>query len=178
MITRVLIVLGALIVLASLNVSILGKERLKRDGQVTYLELAPRDPRSLMQGDYMALRFRLAQDIESTWASGRNEADRDARTAPPTALDAVPHEGESRFASIVLDEQLIAHLAAAKTATRSGRFRYRVRNNAAWLGTNAFFFEEGSEERYRPARYGEFRWDKDSGEAILVGLRDQKLKPL
>ena len=32
MITRVLIVLGALIVLASLNVSILGKERLKRDG--------------------------------------------------------------------------------------------------------------------------------------------------
>ena len=91
MITRVLIVLGALIVLASLNVSILGKERLKRDGQVTYLELAPRDPRSLMQGDYMALRFRLAQDIESTWASGRNEAGRDARTAPPTALDAVPH---------------------------------------------------------------------------------------
>src|SRR5690606_19512775 len=37
--------------------AVLGFERTLRDGQLVLLELAPVDPRSLMQGDYMALRF-------------------------------------------------------------------------------------------------------------------------
>jgi uncharacterized membrane-anchored protein len=53
-----------------------------------------------------------------------------------------------------------------------------VRGGKAWLGTNAFFFQEGDAARYQPARYGEFRVDRDGGEAMLVGLRDQQLRPL
>src|SRR5207247_8096849 len=49
-------------VLALLNFSIGGKERQLESGKVVYLELAPVDPRSLMQGDYMALRFKIAND--------------------------------------------------------------------------------------------------------------------
>src|SRR5437899_10641738 len=48
--------------LALVNFSIRGKERQLAGGTVVYLELAPVDPRSLMQGDYMALRFRMAND--------------------------------------------------------------------------------------------------------------------
>ncbi|MET0346848.1 MAG: GDYXXLXY domain-containing protein [Casimicrobiaceae bacterium] len=44
------------------------------------------------------------------------------------------------------------------------------------LGTNAFFFEEGTGDRYAGARYGEFRVAPD-GEAILTGLRDGALTP-
>ena len=51
--------------------------------------------------------------------------------------------------------------------------RYRVRNSAVWLGTNAFFFEEAQAEPYRQARYGEFRLDPQSGDAVLVELRDR-----
>jgi len=58
------------------------------------------------------------------------------------------------------------------------RFRFRLRGGRAWLGTNAFFFQEGDANRYRDARYGEFRLDRDSGEAVLVGLRDAKLGAL
>ncbi len=37
-----------------------------------------------------------------------------------------------------------------------------------WLGTNAFFFEEGTDSRYSSARYGEFRLDPVSGERCLL----------
>ena len=158
---RSLIALGALLVLGAVNFAIVGKEHIKRDGDLAYLALAPVDPRSLMQGDYMALRFALVREIESG----------DAKTGR------TQHEGETRFARVALDAQRVARLAAADTATPL-RLRYRIRNGQVWLGTNAFFFEEGTAERFTGARYGEFRVDRASGEAVLVGLRDAALNPM
>lgn len=156
---RGLILLGALLVLGAVNVAIVGKERIERDGEIVYLELVPVDPRSLMQGDYMALRFALAQALERA-----NEKLGDA-----------PREGEVRFADAALDPQRIAQLAGTGEPLR---LRYRIRGGRVWLGTNAFFFEEGSAERFTAARYGEFRVDRASGEAVLVGLRDAALQPM
>lgn len=163
-ISRVLIAIGAAIILIAINVSILGKERIKHDGEVIFLELAPLDPRSLIQGDYMALRFRLAREIESNVTS-----------AP--ASNAARHEGEQGLADITLDDKRVARLANAGVASQF-KIRYRIRKGAVWLGTNAFFFEEGTDGRYRAARYGEFRLDAASGEAVLVGLRDAQLNAL
>jgi uncharacterized membrane-anchored protein len=158
--SRLALVVGAVVVLGTINFSIVGKEKIKRNGQVVFLDLAPIDPRSLMQGDYMALRFRLAEEIERSMASSGSR----------------PRDGEQRLAPVTLDPRGIASLA--KTSTPALSIRYRLRKDAVWLGTNAFFFEEGSEKRYATARYGEFRVDGSTGEAILVGLRDATLKPL
>jgi uncharacterized membrane-anchored protein len=156
--TRPLIVVGLVLVLGAVDWSIWGKERIKSSGAVVYLDLAPLDPRSIMQGDYMALRFQLAQEIERQVKSeGR--------------------EGEARLADLAVDEKGIARLAPEGTPGAI-KFRYRIRKGAVWLGTNAFFFEEGSDERFASARYGEFRVDTGSGEAVLVGLRGPRLEPL
>lgn len=45
------------------------------------------------------------------------------------------------------------------------------------IGTDAFFFEEGTAELYEDARYGEFRV-AENGTPILVGLRDEGLNRL
>ena len=156
--TRILIAIGAVLVLGAVNFSILGKERIKRDGVVVFLDLQPVDPRSLMQGDYMTLRFRLAQDIRST-------------------VNPLPAEGATAVAPVNLARNQVGSLARAGE-TGNVRMRYRIRKGEVWLGTNAFFFEEGREEQYARARYGEFRVDPTSGEAVLVGLRDAGLKPL
>ena len=174
MIARILIVIGAVIVLAGVNVSIFSKENIKQNGDVIFLDLAPRDPRSLMQGDYMTLRFRLAQDIEATWRSARTQ---DSASRNAGGADELPREGEVRWADIVLDDRHVASLAKAGVPATL-KIRYRMRKGAVWLGTNAFFFEEGSDQRYSGARYGEFRLDQTSGEAVLVGLRDAKLNAL
>jgi len=148
--TRTLILVAAVIALVAVNGSILVKERIKRHGQRIYLELGSVDPRSLMQGDYMALHFRITDSLSAD-ASGS--------------------------AALRLDERGVATLDPQPTR-ESPRIRFRVRNGAIWLGTNAYFFEEGAGERYAPARYGEFRLDRDSGEAVLVGLRDEELRSL
>jgi uncharacterized membrane-anchored protein len=140
--TRTVILLGALLVLVAVNYSIYGKEQIIRTGEPIYLELAPVDPRSLMQGDYMALRFQLADAIESS-------------------LSSVP-SGASQRAPIVLDDRGVAKLAPIG-AESDLLIRYRIRNGRVWLGTNAYFFEEGAASRFSGTRYGEFRLDRASG---------------
>lgn len=148
--SRVLIVVSVALILGAVNWSIYAKERIKTGGERIYLELAPVDPRSLMQGDYMALRFSLANAIEAD-AGGR--------------------------APLLLDANGVATLNP-DPAKATLHVRYRVRNHQVWLGTNAYFFEEGSADRYSKARYGEFRIDRDSGEAVLIGLRDESFNSL
>jgi uncharacterized membrane-anchored protein len=148
--TRALLAIAVVLVLGAVNWSIVAKERIKMQGERIFLALAPVDPRSLMQGDYMALRFELANNISA-----------EAEGSAPLFVDA----------------RGIATLNPSP-ATAKLRIRYRVRNGQIWLGTNAYFFEEGSAGRYQGARYGEFRIDRDSGEAVLVGLADEKLESL
>ena len=150
--TRLSIAFGALLVLAVVNLGIVGKERIRRDGEVVFLALAPVDPRALLQGDYMALRFGLVREIE---------AQQDVQGRP---------DGAVGFADVTLDAQRVAHLAAPASGAATLRLRYRIRAGRVWLGTNAWFFEEGTAARYADARYGEFRVDRASGEAVLVGL--------
>ena len=57
---KTILILTALGILASINFNIYQREQLLSNGRVVLLELAPVDPRSLMQGDYMALRFGVA----------------------------------------------------------------------------------------------------------------------
>ena len=145
---RALLAVAVVLVLGAVNWSIFAKERIKTQGERIYLELAPVDPRSLMQGDYMALRFSLANEFSAT---------------------------ESGTAPLSVDERGIATF---NHSPKPGdlRIRYRIRNDQIWLGTNAYFFEEGQADRYQGARYGEFRVDRESGEAVLVALADENLK--
>ena len=148
MLKRAAIVGAALLVLVAVNVSIAAKESIKTEGERIYLALAPIDPRSLMQGDYMALRFEIAARI-STEQSGSAGL----IVAPNGIATFNPDQGAPGL-----------------------RIRYRIRNEQVWLGTNAYFFEEGQAARYAGARYGEFRVDRDSGEAVLVGLTGDDLQ--
>lgn len=148
--TRMLVIAATALVLGAVDWSIVAKERIKRNGEVVLLALAPVDPRSLMQGDYLALRFAIADQIST-------------------------EQGGS--AALNVDERRVATLDATN---RPGalRIRYRVRGERVWLGTNAYFFEESHAADFSGARYGEFRVDRDSGEAVLTGLRDEALRPL
>ena len=139
---RGLMVVATALVLGAVNGSIVAKERIKTHGERILLALAPVDPRSLMQGDYMALRFEIASGI-STESSGS--------------------------AALLVAPNGVATLNPDQNAPGL-RIRYRIRNGQVWLGTNAYFFEEGAARRFQGARYGEFRVDRDSGEAVLVGL--------
>ena len=150
-----------LIILAVTNYTIYSREQLLTDGRVILLQLAPVDPRSLMQGDYMALRFQVANtafgfgDVKESMQDGHLVL----------ALDTHEVGTFRRFddGKTLADDEV--------------RMRYRIRNRRPQFATNAFFFQEGTAELYTNARYGVFRVGAD-GEAILTELWDEEFKPL
>ena len=150
------VVAGALFLLA-LNWVIYGRERQLAEGRMVLLKLAPIDPRSLMQGDYMALRFSTADSVS------REKDPTDGRII--VRLD---EKGVGRFVRRDKGEPL---------AEREVALRYRVRDGRVKFATNAFFFQEGRAGDYQGARFGEFRV-APSGDLLLTGLRGAKLEPL
>ncbi len=140
------------------NYAIYGKETLIRNGEPIFLELAPVDPRSLIQGDYMALDYRIAVDL-----LGEEDL--------PTRGKLVIKRAENGVASFVRIDDGSA-LAADEYLLNYYKHEWRVD-----LGAPSFFFQEGTAEAYVEAQYGELRVD-ESGTSILVGLRDEDLMPL
>ncbi|WP_235041517.1 GDYXXLXY domain-containing protein [Vreelandella profundi] len=161
---RIIIIAGMLLVLAVINGAIWQKERHLALGEIVYLELAPVDPRSLMQGDYMALNFAITGRIQATLNHESNF---------PNARNG--------HVVVRLDDQYIAHFLRLDDGSPIGdqerRLQYRLRNGHVRFATNAFFFQEGHAERYQPARYGQFRIN-DQGSPLLVALYDSELQPL
>ncbi|OGW33043.1 MAG: hypothetical protein A2X59_03905 [Nitrospirae bacterium GWC2_42_7] len=156
---KAIVLISALLILAGINASIYGKEQLLSKGKVVLLELAPVDPRSLMQGDYMALRFKAANDAFGAGIYKRE----------------LPRDGKI---VLLLDERNVATFKRfhddSPLPANEVVIRYRIRGNQPKFATNAFFFQEGHAEYYTKARFGEFRV-ADNGECILTNMRDENL---
>ena len=139
------------------NGMIARKEAAIRNGQTMLVPLAPRDPRSLMQGDYMALRYDVPNNIAGLQWKLRGQL--------VVQLD---DRGVVQF--------LREHNDLQPLATGESLLRYSRNWQGARIGSPSFFFQEGHEPFYRNARYGELRVAK-TGESILVGLRNADLSP-
>ncbi len=158
------------IILVLVNWSIANKEQHLAAGRIVYLDLAPVDPRSLMQGDYMTLRFRMANEVYNALPK-KKEYKRWRRNVDATDGYIVVRLDEKNIAEF---KGLYQDQALAKDEIL---MRYRVRNGAVKFATNAFFFQEGHGKYYQSARYGQFRVD-DSGELLLAAMYDEKLNKL
>ena len=142
------------VILALVNMEIAGKERIVRDGTTVLLRIAPRDPRSLIQGDYMALRYSMAGTVAMA-------ADNAGVTDGHVIIELQDNE-EAKFVAIYNGQSI---------NQRQHLLRFRKRGDSVRLASDAFFFEEGQWELYSGAQFGELRVD-DDGDAVLTGLRD------
>jgi uncharacterized membrane-anchored protein len=154
-------VVVCLLILAFVNLSISGKEQHLAQGRVVYLDLVPVDPRSLMQGDYMALNYDVAVQANRMIPDKTNVKD--------------------GYVVVTVDERKIANFARLHNgealADDEITMRYRLRNYRLKFATNGFFFRAGTSELYENARYGKFRVD-EKGELLLTNLCDENLTVL
>ena len=159
-----------LIILALVNWYIAGKEKHLAEGKEVYLELAPVDPRSLIQGDYMALRFRLANEVYTALPKikDRRRWRHDVAASDGFVITGLDERNIGTFKNLYKDQPL---------SDNEILLRYRVRNGAVKFATNAYFFQEGHGKYYEPARYGQFRVD-DKGELLLTAMYDNDLNKL
>lgn len=155
-----LFVLGWMIfILAAVNNVISQKEDIIASGRQVFMELAPVDPRSLIQGDYMRLRYAVG--------------DRSLRRSFP----------DSGFMVIQLDSRGVGTYKRVYSESQPDLkndeviLRYRKERRRVYFGTDSFFFQEGKADLFDNAKYGEFRVS-EGGTTILVALRDENLKLL
>lgn len=150
--------IAALIILGMVNVGVFQKEQLRTNGELLYMELAPVDPRSLIQGDYMALDYALLREL---------------------AEDELPNRGQIL---IDFDEQRVATGGALYEANQQQTpnqllINYRSDGWQMRIGAENYFFQEGKAELFEEAEYAELRIGPDGG-LILVGLTDGQLNRL
>ena len=146
----------ALLILAVVNFLIMKKEDTLSRGRTMLLRLAPVDPRSLIQGDYMILNYAIARDI------------------PQVALK------EKGCIVVSLDQNDVAKFIRVhqEESLQEGEHLLFYRNRGGLrLGAESFMFQEGEAELYSKAKYGELKVDA-SGVSVLVGLRGEKFEPL
>lgn len=153
--------LGLLLVIAVMTVNVAKYETHLATGETVLLALAPVDPRGFIQGDYMALRYALEDEVFAA-------LNKDPGSYPTNS------EG---YIIIVLDDNSIGQfvgLADDKPDTlaiNQMALYYRIRNGSMKLATNAFFFQEGQAEAFEAAEYGRFRVN-DKGEPLLTAMVD------
>ncbi len=149
---RILFVVAGFAVLAILGWQVRDAEALIASGEVVMLELAPVDPRSLMQGDYM----RLAYAIERRTIATEDPA--------PTLILTVDGRGIATFARLAKD-------GAAGTGERAFTAKRQGSGDRITVEPHSFLFQEGRADAFAKARFGIFRVDPE-GRHLLVGLAD------
>ncbi len=152
------ILLNLCLLLLFFNYSVYQKEAILAEGTLVLLELAPLDPRSLMQGDYMRLRYKIA--VEDN-------------------IKKIPKRG---YCVVRLLPQGVAEkirLQAHKTPLKKGEYliEYTADSWELNIGAPSFFFQEGKAEKYVKAKYGGIKIDRQ-GNSLLVGLYDEEYKEI
>ncbi len=154
-----IILINLLLLLGYVNWSIAQKEKTLADGQLILLQLAPVDPRSLMQGDYMRLDYDINRGIEEQKLKIKRG-----------------------FCVVRLDENGVAQLVrtqADKTPISENEYliEFTYSDFSASIGEGSYFFEEGQAARFEKAEYGGVKVDK-YGNSVLIGLYDGVFKKI
>ena len=164
---RILIALATLaITLGLANWDIARKRAVVADGALLLLELRPVDPRSLLQGDYMALALV------------------DAAMPDQATIKQLPYQGT---VILSLDDNRVGRYARLDDGSplKPDELRVKYRRHEEWTGARldygaqSFFFQEGDAELYQNAKYGVLHVAGDGG-TVLTDLADenrQMIKP-
>ena len=143
------------------NSGIIGAERNLANGTLAYLDLAPVDPRSLIQGDYMRLDYAIEREA---W---REDDDPQRRGQIVAVLDENRVARFDRYydgGALASDEILI-------------NYTTRAQLNNIRVGVDSFFFQEGLGDEYAAAEYAEVRITPGGG-VMLVDLVGDAFQPL
>ena len=152
---KIVFIASTLFIFSAFNYAIYQKEQIKSNGETVFLELAPIDPRSLMQGDYMRLRYAIERNNQGQV------------------------QGKRGYMVIGLDQNKVAtfkHLYDGdELATNEKLLHYHNHYGQLRIVPDSFMFQEGHAKLYEQAKYGVFKFDT-TGNHILVGLADKKLQ--
>lgn len=167
-----LAIVGLIIVLVAVNLGIKKYETHLATAEKVLLQLAPVDPRSLMQGDYMALNYAISEQIMAAIEQQL------APTEDQQQIESLYNLSQYGLVVIKKDAQGVGHFVRLVSPSEEDQLSlakeelllaYRLRQGQLKIATNAFFFQEGQAAAFEQAKYGLFRVN-DKGEPLLTDM--------
>ena len=178
--------------LGAVNYKVQQFEDVLATGKPVVLKIAPVDPRSLMQGDYMVLNYAILSEFqqsqvlsESNESLDSNEPIDTVESNETTGIDESSRpSGKKAYILVHLDKNHVATFCEKqseiptdfKHCTPNVYLPIRYKGWLPELPSQDYFFAEGKGEHYAQAEYAEYRF-KD-GILLLARLLDTDLKGL
>ncbi|WP_118777420.1 GDYXXLXY domain-containing protein [Haemophilus haemolyticus] len=178
--------------LGAVNYKVQQFEDVLATGKPIVLKIAPVDPRSLMQGDYMVLNYAILSEFqqsqvlpESNEPLESNEPIETVESNEITGIDESSPSEKKAYILVHLDKNHVATFCEEQSEIPTD-FKHctpnvylPIRYKGGWLPklpSQDYFFAEGKGEYYAQAEYAEYRF-KD-GILLLARLLDKDLKGL
>ncbi len=161
---KLLVIINTILLLVVVVFSVNKEEKnLKKESFL--LEIAPLDPRSLFQGDYMILDYVVSQGIEREIYEMTKSNEKNSNLS------------KNGFAVLKIKDQKIAQferITENLLETEEGEIvvRYTKGSDGINLGIDSYLFQEGRGEEFERARYVEVVNPK-SGELRIKNLLDE-----
>ena len=177
--------------LGAVNYKVQQFEDVLATGKPVVLKIAPVDPRSLMQGDYMVLNYAILSEFqqsqflpESNESLETSESIDAGEANETTGIDESSPSGKKAYILVHLDKNHVATFCEKqseiptdfKHCTPNVYLPIRYKGWFPELPSQDYFFAEGKGEYYAQAEYAEYRF-KD-GILLLARLLDKDLKGL
>ncbi|MBQ2096858.1 MAG: GDYXXLXY domain-containing protein, partial [Bacteroidales bacterium] len=129
---KIILAINLMLVLVFFVLSVLSKEATLANSRQILVQLAPVDPRSLMQGDYMALNYSITGRI---WDNG------------------------GKYVVVKVDDDNVATFVRQQDdkTLNDGELLIRWTTNKRGrksIGADNYFFQEGTGDKYAVAHYG------------------------
>jgi len=154
-----LIWIAAVFVFGNFYTMVAQKEALRRNGQTVFLALAPVDPRSPFQGDYMALNYEIMNQLNHD----RFDSTKPKQPTSGVVVIQIDSQNVGRFVRFHQEETL-----------SPGEHLLKFHHNdwRAVIGAESYFIPEGSGPSFEHATFGELKVEPD-GTPLLIALCDK-----
>ncbi len=154
----ILVAVNAVLLLGFIFYATIQKEKIRKEGQFVLIPLAPLDPRSLLQGDYMILNY--------DWSAFDNSEQNFKR-----GCLVFKTTNESVLEAIRLSES-IDDLKQGERCLKYYRSDYQIK-----IGAESYFFQEGNGKTFEAAKFAGLRVG-ENGDKLLVALYDENKKEI
>ena len=170
-IKKILLIINIVILFVVTGFSANKEEGYKKSNSYFYLELAPVDPRSLLQGDYMTLNYDITDKAQEIIFNGIY----DSKDENNKFLDM-----RKGYIVVSLDENKVAKfvkLSKEKTDEKDLLFiAFKSDGFNVNINANSYLFQEGTGDKYENARYSKVVLVDNK--LRLIDLRDKDFKEI
>lgn len=151
--------------------SVCQKEKLLSQGATFYLKLAPVDPRSLMQGDYMRLNYDINNRISEA------EIQNKGFSYNAKAVLTLDSDGIASFSRLYKKGEALTDAEIKVNIIRTRRGGLLLGWQSASVAPSSFLFQEGLAPKYQNAKYAVLKADT-GGSVLLAALADENRKEI